>query len=67
MCNLTMKRVILQTLARNSPEDIETRYKRTDKWAVNLDMNYLEKNEFIDEADFNINMGSLFARSMRGT
>ncbi|KAI8644075.1 hypothetical protein BD408DRAFT_414025 [Parasitella parasitica] len=65
-CNLTMKRVTLQPLSRNSPENLEVRYKWTNEWAINSDMNYLENCVFVDEAGFNINMRSPFARSMRG-
>ncbi|CAO3664956.1 unnamed protein product [Rhizopus stolonifer] len=66
-CNLTMKRVTLQPLSRNSPENLEARYKWTNEWAINSDMKYLENCVFMDEAGFNINMRSPFARSMKGT
>jgi hypothetical protein len=65
-CNLTVKRVTLQPLSRNSPENLEVRYKWTNEWAINSNMNYLENCVFVDEAGFNINMRSPFARSIRG-
>lgn len=66
-CNLTMKRVTLQPLSRDNPENLKEHYKWTNARAVNSDMNYFEYYGFMDEVGFNINMKSSFARSMRDT
>ncbi|KAG1139223.1 hypothetical protein G6F38_009988 [Rhizopus arrhizus] len=50
-----------------NPENLEARYKWTNEWAINLDMNYLDNWVFVDETGFNINMRGPFARSMKGT
>ncbi|GAA5816026.1 hypothetical protein MFLAVUS_009548 [Mucor flavus] len=62
-----MKRVTLQPVSRNSPEILEARYTWTHEWAINSGMNHVENCVFVDEAGFNINMRSSFARLMRGT
>ncbi|OBZ88688.1 hypothetical protein A0J61_03262 [Choanephora cucurbitarum] len=63
-CNLTMKRVTLQPPSQNSPENLEARYKRTHEWTIISDINYLENCVSVDEAGFNINMKSPFARAI---
>lgn len=65
--NLTMNRVTLQSLSRHSPENLEARYKWTNKWVINSDMDYLENCAFVDGTGFNINIRSPFARSIKGT
>ncbi|CAO3654700.1 unnamed protein product [Mucor hiemalis] len=42
-CNLTVKKVTLHPKARNSPENIESRYNWAKQWVENSDMNYLEE------------------------
>lgn len=65
-CNLTVKRVTLQPLARNSLDNREKRYNWVKKWE-GTDMKYLQNCVFVDEAGFSINMRSPNARSIRGT
>lgn len=64
--NLTVKRVTLQPLARNSLDNREKRYNWVKKWE-GTDMKYLQNCVFVDEAGFSINMRSPNARSICGT
>ncbi|KAG0741530.1 hypothetical protein G6F29_010666 [Rhizopus arrhizus] len=59
--NLTSKRATLQSLARNSAENLEKCYQWAQKWVETTDMNYLTNCVSVDEAGFNINMRSLNA------
>ncbi|KAG2215958.1 hypothetical protein INT45_010102 [Circinella minor] len=64
-CNLTIKRVTLHPLSRNSSHNLEKRYDWVKKY-INTDMNYLQNCMFVDETGFNINMRQPYARSISG-
>ncbi|KAG2214156.1 hypothetical protein INT45_002646 [Circinella minor] len=64
--NLTVKRVTLHSLSRNSSHNLEKRYDWVKKY-INTDMNYLQNCVFVDETGFNINMRQPYARSISGT
>ncbi|KAG1138865.1 hypothetical protein G6F38_010241 [Rhizopus arrhizus] len=59
--NLTSKRATLQSLARNSAENLEKCYQWAQRWVETTDMNYLTNCVSVDEAGFNINTRSLNA------
>jgi hypothetical protein len=65
-CNLTVKTVTRHPAARNSDDNLIRRLKWVEKWSK-TDIDFLSSCVFVDEAGFDINMRSSYARSARGT
>lgn len=65
-CNLSMKKLTRQPVARNDITRIDTRYEWVLKW-TKTNMDYMQNCIFIDESAFDINMRPSFGRSIRNT
>lgn len=65
-CNLSMKKITRQPVARNDTTRIEARYEWILKWTA-TDMDYMQNCIFIDESAFDINMRPSLGRSARNT
>lgn len=65
-CNLSMKKLTRQPVARNDITRIKARYEWVLKWTA-TDMDYIQNCIFIDESAFDINMRPSLGRSARNT
>ncbi|PHZ07864.1 uncharacterized protein RHIMIDRAFT_242215 [Rhizopus microsporus ATCC 52813] len=65
-CNLSMKKLSRQLVARNDAAQIDIRYEWVLKWTT-TDIDYMRNCIFTDESAFDINMRPTYDRSIRNT
>ncbi|KAI9468993.1 MAG: hypothetical protein EXX96DRAFT_474151, partial [Benjaminiella poitrasii] len=64
--NLTVKYPTFETIARNDPDNLESRFQWFQLYK-DTDLDYLKNCVFIDEAGFHISMKNNWAWSEKGT